>query len=86
MTFSGLMVYRVTPAGGFSHVGDVAHAEPEPLGVYDGRCSSWWTQSTSLVERSLFLEDFVYSFTRREVRVQDARAMGADVARVSFAP
>jgi hypothetical protein len=86
MTFSGLMVYRVTPATGFSYVGGVAHRAPEPAGLYDGACSSWWTQSTSLVERSLFLEDFVYSFTRGEVRVQDTRAMGTDVARVEFGP
>lgn len=86
MTFSGLMVYRVTPAAGFSYVGGVAHQSPEPPSVHDGACGSWWTQPNTLVERSLFLEDYVYSFTRGELRVQDTRAMGTDVATVRLTP
>ena len=36
------------------------------------------------VKRSVFLEDYVLSFTERELRVQDTRGLGADLARIDF--
>jgi hypothetical protein len=36
------------------------------------------------VKRSVFLEDYVLSFTERDLRVQDTRALGADLARIDF--
>jgi hypothetical protein len=84
MTFSGLMVYRVRPDEGFTYLGGVAHAEPEPPGTYGDGCWTWWTDASTPVKRSIFLEDWVLSFTERELRVQDTRALGTDVARVDF--
>lgn len=84
MTFSGLMVYRVRPDEGFTYLGGVAHAEPETPGTYGDGCWTWWTDASTPVKRSIFLEDWVLSFTERELRVQDTRALGADLARVDF--
>jgi hypothetical protein len=83
MTFSGLMVYDVSTAGGFAYRGGVEHRAPEPPGTW-GACGSWWTQSRSLVERSIFLDEFVLSFTPAELRVQGLGALGTDLARVDF--
>jgi hypothetical protein len=84
-TFSGLLVYRVTAASGFDLLGGVSHPFPDATDPYAaGPCSGGWTRSSSLVKRSLFLEDFVYSLTADELRVQDTRALGADLARVDL--
>jgi hypothetical protein len=83
VTFSGLLVYRVTATGGFTRLGGVEHPLP-PGETIDGACWGGWTRSSSLVKRSVFLEDFVYSITASEVRVQDTRALGTELARVDL--
>ncbi|WP_243336729.1 beta-propeller domain-containing protein [Anaeromyxobacter soli] len=84
MTFSGLRVYRVRADAGFTYLGGVAHATPETPETFRDACSGWWTDASTPVKRSLFLEDFVLSFTDGEVRVQDTRSLGADLARIDF--
>ena len=84
MSFSGLMLYRVRPDEGFTYLGGVAHETPETPETYRDACSSWWTDASTPVKRSVFLEDYVLSFTERELRVQDTRALGADLARIDF--
>jgi len=65
MTFSGLLVYRLTVAEGFAQLGGVPHKRPEIENTYYSDCSNWWTDSNSIVQRSIFMssetEDFVYS-------------------------
>jgi len=65
MTFSGLLVYRLTVEDGFVSLGGVPHREPGSQTNYYGTCSSWWTNSNSTVKRSIFMsddeEDYVYS-------------------------
>jgi hypothetical protein len=84
MTFSGLLVYRVRADEGFTYLGGVAHAAPETPETFHDACFSWWTDASTPVKRSVFLEDYVLSFTERELRVQDTRALGADLARIDF--
>ncbi len=75
MTFSGLLVYRVTVAGGFDLLGGVPHDEPETIDTYRSACSNWWTDSNSKVKRSIFMssdtEDFVYSIAMDLINVSD---------------
>jgi hypothetical protein len=85
VTFSGLRVYRVSPETGFTLLGGVSHPLAPSTDPYGSDpCLGWWTQSTSLVKRSVFLDDFVYSLTPGELRVQDTRALGTDLARVEL--
>ena len=84
VTFSGLGVWRVTVAGGFQKLGGVDHRPAASPGSYSGACASWWTNPNTVVQRSVFLEDFVLSLTREELRVQDTRALGTDLARVDL--
>lgn len=84
MTFSGLMVYRVTPSSGFSYLGGVEHQTPETPESYWGACGNWWTQSSSLVQRSIFMDDFVYSITPAEIRVDAVDGLGTDLAVVDL--
>ena len=69
MTFSGLLVYRVTVDDGFKLLGGIPHEEPETAETYDGRCNNWWTESGSTVRRSVFLEDWVFSIARDRINV-----------------
>ena len=80
MSFSGLMVYRVRTTSGFDYLGGVSHQMPESENDYWGACNSWWTDSSSLVLRSIFMENYVYSITPSEIRVDSVDHLGVDLA------
>jgi hypothetical protein len=84
MTFSGLMVYDVTTEAGFALRGRVAHPS-STTGTYDdAACSNWWTNASSEVRRSIFMDDFVYSISNSVVKAQNVKSMGTDLASVSL--
>ena len=80
MTFSGLMVYRVTPADGFSLTGQVTH----PPGDRTSAADNWWTDARSQVERSVFMDDFVFSISHSRVKVNAMSALAKDLADISL--
>jgi hypothetical protein len=77
MSFSGLMVYKVTTQAGFNLVGKVPH--PITTGA---TCSNWWTNASSVVKRSIIMDDYVFSVTDSLVKVNDLRDLTVDVATV----
>lgn len=84
LTFGGLMVYDVSAASGFHYRGGVAHDAPETNGTYYNACGNWWSQGTTVVKRSVFMDDFVYSIAEDVIRVDSIHALGTDVAVVSL--
>jgi hypothetical protein len=83
MTFSGLMVFDVSVEDGIRERRRVEH--PSSNGAYDDdACSQWWTQAKSVVQRSVFMDDFVYSIASDVMRVQNLDALGSDLASVSL--
>ena len=84
MTFSGLLVYRVTTRTGFERLGGVSHRAPETEESYWDACSNWWTDSNSIVQRSIFMDDYVFSITDDEIKVDSVYALGADLAVVDL--
>lgn len=84
MSFSGLLVYHVSPDTGFEPVGGVPHSAPEHADTYYGRCYNWWTQSNSYVKRSIFMDDYVYSVTDDSLKASHLDDLSADVALVHF--
>lgn len=78
LTFAGLLVYRVQVDKGFERLGGVAHAKEGT------RCSTWWSQATSSVKRSIFLDDLVYSIALDRIKVQKLGAFGIDVADIAL--
>jgi hypothetical protein len=60
MTFSGLLVYDVTVEEDFSLRGGVSHQEPGCESNCRISCSNWWTDSNSVVKRSIFMDDYVF--------------------------
>jgi hypothetical protein len=86
MTFSGLMLFDVDLGKGIDERGRVAHP-PVATGRYnDASCSNWWTNASSEVKRSVFMDDFVYSIAEDVVRVQSLAQLGSDVASVLLQP
>lgn len=74
IAFSGLVVYRVGVDRGFSRLGGVDH------GAAGVSCQTWWSRGASVVKRSLFVDDFVYSVATDRVKVQRLGQLGIDVA------
>jgi len=81
MTFNGLMVFDTSIAGGFGEHGRVPHAVAPNIS-----CGNWWTNGTSTVRRSLFLDNFVYSVSEQELKVRDIAALGAELRTVPLLP
>lgn len=90
MTFSGVQLYRVTTDSGFSLTGEVGHPYVDPYYASEGgygvgqACSSWWSEAQSMVKRTVFMDDFVYSISERRIKVNDLRDLSEDVADVAL--
>lgn len=78
LTFSGLLVYDVNVRTGFKRLGGVDHAD------HAVTCNNWWSNANSVVKRSLFIDELVYSMTMDRVKVQDMAHFGTDVADIPF--
>lgn len=73
-------MYRVDVARGFERVGGIDH------GKRWADCNSWWSNATSAVKRSIFLDDLVYSVATDRIKVQRLNKLGKDVADLALTP
>ncbi|WP_394846936.1 beta-propeller domain-containing protein [Pendulispora brunnea] len=80
VSFSGLLVYDVDIEKGFTRLGGVNHS-----GSHTG-CGTWWSNATSAVKRSIFLDDLVYSIASDRAKVQYLGHLGVDVADLPLSP
>jgi hypothetical protein len=80
LAFSGLLVYDVSVEKGFTRQGGVDH------GKHGESCSTWWSNATSSVKRSVFLDDLVYSIATDRLKVQRLGHFGEDVASIALTP
>lgn len=86
LTFDGLLVYRATLADGFTRLGGIANQPAETQELYDSRpyydsaCYQWWSSSTTHVQRSVFMDDAVYSVAPDVIRAQRLGNLGTDLA------
>lgn len=78
LSFSGLLVYRVSAETGFQKLGGVDH------GTHGANCSTWWSNARSAVVRSVFLDDLVYSMATDRIKVQRMNAFGIDLADIKL--
>jgi hypothetical protein len=82
MTFSGLLVYRVTVEEGFSLLGGISHEEPETPETYHYACGNWWTDSNSKVKRSIIMDDYVFSVAEDLIKISTLADVGAVIASI----
>lgn len=80
LAFSGLLVYNVDLDKGFTKLGGVDH------GKRGANCGTWWSQANSLVKRSVFLDDLVYSIATDRLKVQKMATFGTDLADIPLMP
>jgi hypothetical protein len=73
LEFSGLLVYDVSVQRGFRRLGSVDHGR-------GGDCNGWWSRSSSHVQRSVFLDQLVYSIATDRAKVQSLDRLGTDLA------
>ena len=78
LAFSGLLVYDVDLEKGFTRLGGVDH------GTKNVSCGTWWSNASSAVKRSVFLDDLVYSIAGDRVKVQRMNHFGDDLADLSL--
>lgn len=65
LQFSGLVVFDVSVQNGISERGRLPFVDlqNEPTIGAAGNCSQWWTNSSSLVKRSIFLDDYAIALS-----------------------
>lgn len=80
LAFSGLLVYNVDIDKGFTKLGGVDH------GKRGANCGTWWSNATSHVKRSVFLDDLVYSIAIDRLKVQRMESFGTDLADIPLMP
>jgi len=76
LAFSGLLVYDVDVERGFTRLGGVDH------GTTGASCATWWSNATSAVKRSVFVDDLVYSIAGDRAKVQRMGKLGETFAEV----
>jgi hypothetical protein len=68
LTFAGLMVFDVSLDTGISEHGRLPFLDPSTVSA-SASCDEWWTDSKSLVKRSIFMDDWIYGLSDAQLRV-----------------
>lgn len=81
LSFSGVVAIDVSLQSGFAELGRLEEPYPaEQTGFqYGGACSDWWTDSNSVVRRTVVLDDFLYAVSESRVRIQNLTSLGTDI-------
>ncbi len=88
LTFNGLLVYDVSIEDGFALHGRVAHPLPSgssSLSAYT-TCSTWWTDASSSVKRSAFIEEYVLSIGDTLAKLSPLSQLERDAAVFELGP
>jgi Beta propeller domain len=78
-SFSGLIAYNVTTGNGFREDGRVNHPAGPTV-----NCGNWWTNASSQVRRSIVMDDFVFSLSGSQIKINHLGALATDVTTVSL--
>jgi hypothetical protein len=76
LTFAGLMAFDVSLDTGMVEHGRMPFLDTSTVSASDN-CDKWWTDSKSLVKRSIFMDDFVYGLSDTQMRVANLSAMSS---------
>ena len=83
LTFAGLMAFDVSLDTGIVEHGRMPFLDASTVSASDN-CDKWWTDSKSLVKRSIFMDDFVYGLSDTQMRVASLSAMSSVLESVSL--
>ena len=62
LTFTGLMAFDISLETGIKEHGRLPFVDPAKASAATS-CQNWWTDTTSLVKRSIFMDDWVYGIS-----------------------
>lgn len=81
LAFSGVVAIDVSLSNGFGELGRLEEPYPTTQSSfqYGGACADWWTDSNSVVQRTVVMDDFLYAISESRVRVQNLNQLGTDV-------
>jgi hypothetical protein len=83
MTFAGLMAFDVSLDTGITEHGRLPFVDASTVSATDN-CDKWWTNSKSLVKRSVFMDDFIYGLSDAQLRVAALSAMSSVLQTVAL--
>ena len=75
LSFSGLMVFDVSLLTGIHERGRMPFVEPASLGS-GLSCSSWWSDASSAVKRSIIMDDYVIGLSDSQYQVAALSSLG----------
>jgi uncharacterized secreted protein with C-terminal beta-propeller domain len=81
LTFAGLMAFDISIETGIAEHGRLPFMDPV-TGTATDSCDKWWTDTKSLVKRSIFMDDFVYGLSDAEMRAAGLSSMSTVLATV----
>jgi uncharacterized secreted protein with C-terminal beta-propeller domain len=77
MSFAGLMAFDISLDTGIAEHGRLPFVDQSSLPTGTGDCNKWWTNSKSLVKRSIFMDDFIYALSDAQLRVAALASMNS---------
>lgn len=81
LTFAGVMAFDISLESGITEHGRLPFVDASGVSATDN-CDKWWTDSKSLVKRSIFMDDFIYGLSDAQMRVANLSAMSSVLASV----
>jgi uncharacterized secreted protein with C-terminal beta-propeller domain len=76
LTFAGVMAFDISLDTGISEHGRLPFIDANTVAATDS-CDKWWTDSKSLVKRSIFMDDYIYGLSDTQMRVAALPAMSS---------
>lgn len=83
MSFAGLMAFDISLENGITEHGRLPFTDASDT-IATGTCNQWWTNSKSLVKRSIFMDDWVYGLSNEQLRVAAIDAMSTPLQTLSL--
>ena len=80
LTFGGLAVFDVSLASGITERGRLPFVDPAQAVASGASCGVWWSDSTSLVKRSIFMDDFVLGLSATQLRAASLADLSTVIA------
>lgn len=86
LSFSGVVALNVDIAQGFTELGRLQepYAAQYTEFQYGQVCADWWTDSNSVVQRTVVMDDYLYAISDNRMRIQRISALGTDVKLLDF--
>lgn len=85
LSFVGLMAFDISLETGITEHGRLPFSDPASVAA-GGTCDTWWANASSLVKRSIFMDDFVYGISDTQVRVAPLASMSTPLQTLSVGP